>query len=215
MESPKFPEWPIQSFVERLAEANPLPGGGCAVALAGALAAALGSLATQLSLKNPRHHGDDQRDGEFLDKIKEHQSAFLNFLDADALAYQAVVQAQRLPGHTAEQSLSRRQALDAAFLKACEPPLGMAHRGLELLQGAALLAEQGYPVTLADVGVMAFLAEAVVQGALINIFSNLSIIRDSTLTRTVREQAWRIKEQLQGLVTLLRSLLDAQIGKRP
>ncbi|MFP3868232.1 MAG: cyclodeaminase/cyclohydrolase family protein [Desulfobacteraceae bacterium] len=215
MESPKFPQWPIQSFVERLAEASPLPGGGCAVALAGALAAALGSLAAQLSRKKTQDRRANQQDRNLLDKIREQQSAFLEFLDADALAYHNVVQAQRRPSLTPEQRLDRRQALDTAYLQACAPALQMASQGIELLQEAALLVEQDNPVTRADVGVMVFLAEAVVQGALINIFSNLSMIRDSTRAGTAQQQAERIKEQLPGLIDPLKSALLGRVLDRP
>ena len=51
MDRPGFPQWTILNFVEQLAEGTPMPGGGCAVSVAGALAAALGSLSGQISLK--------------------------------------------------------------------------------------------------------------------------------------------------------------------
>ncbi|MDD3580008.1 MAG: cyclodeaminase/cyclohydrolase family protein [Desulfobacca sp.] len=215
MESPGFPQWPIQTFVERLAQGNPLPGGGCALALAGALAAALGGLATQLSLKNPQPEGDIGSVAQLLEEVEAQQAAFLELLDADALAYQAVVQAQRLPRQNADQHLTRRLARDAAFLQACEPPLEMAARGLALLQGASLLAARGNPVTLADVGVMACLAEAVVHGALINVFSNLSMLQNAALSLTVRDQARHLQEQLEDLGPRLRSALYGQVLDRP
>ena len=51
MDRPDFPQWTIINFVEQLAEGTPMPGGGCAVSVVGALAAALGSLSGQISLK--------------------------------------------------------------------------------------------------------------------------------------------------------------------
>ena len=51
MDKPNFPRWTIFNFVEQLAEGTPMPGGGCAVSVVGALASALGSLSGQISLK--------------------------------------------------------------------------------------------------------------------------------------------------------------------
>jgi len=215
MESPGFPQWPIQTFVERLAQGNPLPGGGCALALAGAMAAALGGLATQLYLKKSQPEDDRNVVAQLLKEVEAQQADFLKLLDADALAYQAVVQAQRLPRQHADQRLARQQARDAAFLRACEPPLEMAARGLALLKEAGLLAARGNPVTLADVGAMAFLAEAVVHGALINVFSNLSMIQNAALSLTVRDQARHLQEQLEDLGPRLKLALYGQVLDRP
>jgi formiminotetrahydrofolate cyclodeaminase len=213
MEPPGFPDWSINAFVEQLAQGNPLPGGGCVVALAGALAAALGSLAAQLSSKGHHLSKDDWRSNELLEKIREQQSAFLDFLDADALAYQEVVKARRLPRLTPEERQLQKVALETAFLKACNPPLQMASRGLELLQWAVTLADNGNPVTLADVGVMGFLAEAVVQGALINIFSNLGMIQNSALVQANRERARQIKQEVDALGQQFNILIYHQIGE--
>lgn len=199
MEPPGFPQWSIDTFIKQLAKGTPLPGGGCAVALAGALAAALGSLAAQLSSRGHQLSEDNRRSIDFLEKIREQQSAFLNFLDADALAYQEVIKARRLPRQTPEERQLRKAALETAFLKACEPPLQMASRGLELLHRAITLADNGNPVTLADVGVMGFLARAVVQGALINVFSNLSMIPEPAQSKIVRERAQELERDVDAV----------------
>ena len=105
---------------------------------------------------------------------------FLDLIDADALAYQEVVVARRLPHKEAEEKATRTAAITQAFAEACEPPRQMARLGLEVLDWAMMLGQRGSPVILADVGVMGFLAVAVVHGGLINIFSNLTMMAGST-----------------------------------
>lgn len=210
MEPPGFPDWPITAFVERLAAGTPMPGGGCAVALAGALTAALGSPAIQITRQRDLAPGERHR--VLLDKIREQHSAFLVFLDAEALAYHEGVKARRRPRQTPAEHQARSQAV-AAFLRACDPPLAMAARGLELLHWAGQLADNGQPVTLADVGVMGFLATAVVHGALINIFSNLSMVPDTPEKDPIRERARRIKQQVDRLSPRVQALLYQQVGE--
>jgi len=193
MERPNFPQWTILNFVEQLAEGTPLPGGGCAVSVAGALAAALGSLSGQISR---RRAGDAHQQAD-LAAIQSHleqaRQTFLDLIDADALAYHEVVLARRLPRRTAGEQAQRAAAVIQAFAQACETPLAMARLGLELLQWATHLAEKGNPVIMADVGVMGFLAWAVVQGGLVNVFANLTMMADAPAAAAIRAEAQALK----------------------
>ncbi len=176
MDRPNFPQWTILAFVEQLAEGTPLPGGGCAVSVAGALAAALGSLSGQISLRKAEERAQQAALAAVQSQIERARQTFLDLIDADALAYHQVVLARRLPRTTEAEQYQRDQAIAQAFARACDPPLEMARLGLEVLGWATLLAEKGSPVILADVGVMGFLAQAVVHGGLVNVFANLTMM---------------------------------------
>lgn len=165
-------------FVEQLAEGTPLPGGGCAVALAGALAAALGALAARIIARREADPGSRQSLEELLAGLTRHQQSFLELIDADALAYHGVVEARRQPRRSPGETAARQELIARAYLQACEPPEQMARQGLDLLDWAITLAGAGNPVVQADVGVMGFLAAAVVRGALVNIASNLAMAGD-------------------------------------
>jgi formiminotetrahydrofolate cyclodeaminase len=198
MEKPNFSRWTLGGFVEQLGEGSPLPGGGCAVSLTGALAAALGSLAAQIIAKRPGK-ADPGALGALLHGLQKHRAAFLECIDADALAYQEVVQARRLPRQSREDAVRRQAAIDAAYLQACEPPRQMARQGLEVLRGALELAGHRNPVVLADIGVMGFLAIAVVHGGLVNIFSNLGMVPDSEPKRNLLEEGLRLRTEVETL----------------
>ena len=97
MDKPNFPRWTIINFVEQLAEGTPMPGGGCAVAMVGALAAALGSLSGQISLKKETDQVQKEVWRDLQPQIDQAREKFLDLIDADALAYHGVVLARRLP----------------------------------------------------------------------------------------------------------------------
>jgi len=178
MDKPDFPQWTLRGFVEQLAEGSPLPGGGCAVALAGALAAALGALSARIMAKRPPDGTAKRSLEDLVARITLHQETFLEQIDADALAYHGVVEARQLPRRNPGETAHRERQIAAAFLKACEPPEQMARQGLDLLGWALDLGRGRNPVVLADIGVMGYLAGAVVQGALINIYANLGMAGD-------------------------------------
>ena len=176
MDRPNFPRWTIINFVEQLAEGTPMPGGGCAVSVVGALAAALGSLSGQISLKKETDPAQQDILRDLQPQMDRARQTFLDLIDADALAYHEVVLARRLPHKNAEEKETRTAAIIQAFAKACEPPRQMAVLGLEVLDWAIMLGRRGSPIILADVGVMGFLAVAVVHGGIINILSNLTMM---------------------------------------
>ena len=176
MDRPNFPLWTITNFVEQLAEGTPMPGGGCAVAVVGALAAALGSLSGQISLKKETDPAQQDILRDLQPQIDQARQTFLDLIDADALAYHEVVLARRRPHRNEKEKATRTAAIIQAFAEACETPKQMAVLGLEVLDWAMMLGRRGSPIILADVGVMGFLAVAVVHGGMINILSNLTMM---------------------------------------
>jgi methenyltetrahydrofolate cyclohydrolase len=197
MERPNFPRWTIINFVEQLAEGTPMPGGGCAVSVVGALAAALGSLSGQISFKKESDPDQKELLHDLIPQMDRARETFLDLIDADALAYHEVVLARRLPHKTAEEKATREAAIIQAFTEACEPPQQMAKLGLEVLDWAVTLGWKGNPVILADVGVMGFLAVAVVHGGVINILSNLTMMAGASQSPEMRQEAEKLREMLE------------------
>ena len=193
MDRPNFPHWTIMAFVEQLAEGTPLPGGGCAVSVAGALAAALGSLSGQISQRRAAGGQEQAVLAAMQPQLERARQTFLELIDADALAYHEVVLARRRPHRTAAERSERAAAISQAFERACEPPLAMARLGLEVLQWAAHLAANGNSVVMADVGVMGFLAWAVVHGGVVNVFANLTMMAAAEAAAALRAEAAALK----------------------
>ncbi len=200
------------NFVEQLAEGTPMPGGGCAVSVVGALAAALGSLSGLISFK--KETDPDQKDllHDLAPQMDRARQTFLDLIDADALAYHGVVLARRLPHQTAEEKTARAAAIIQAFAQACDPPRQMAKLGLEVLAWAVMLGRKGNPVILADVGVMGFLAVAVVHGGVINILSNLSMMAGASQSPELRQEAEKLREMLEKQSRVFTELIYRQMG---
>jgi len=212
MDRPGFAQWTILAFVEQLAEGGPMPGAGCAVSVAGALAAALGSLSNQISLKKESNPALKDLLVGMQPQIDQARRKFFDLIDADALAYHEVVKARRLPRDSEGEVNKREAAITQAFAQACEPPRQMAHLGLEVLAWAQTLAQKGNPVILADVGVMGFLAVAVVHGGLINIFSNLTMMADNPVSQSLRSEAEGLRQVLEHRRREFFALIYRQVG---
>jgi formiminotetrahydrofolate cyclodeaminase len=212
MDRPNFPLWTITNFVEQLAEGTPMPGGGCAVAVVGALAAALGSLSGQICLKKEADPAQQDILRDLQPQLDRARQTFLDLIDADALAYHEVVLARRRPHRNDKEKAARTAAISQAFAEACETPKQMAVLGLEVLDRAMRLGRQGSPIILADAGVMGFLAVAVVHGGIINILSNLTMMAGAPQELELREEAEGLRQSLEKRSREFQELIYGQMG---
>jgi len=179
-------EMAIGTFLDRLASADPTPGGGTASALAGAMAAALAAMVARLSTGKG---GGDAAFARVIETADRVRGALLTLAAEDAQAFDAVMQAMRLPRATEEQKRARQAAVQATLPRAAEVPLRVMEETLRVLRLLPDLARTGNPNAVSDVAVSALLGEAAVHGALHNVQINAAAIRDHTLAAGLRGDA--------------------------
>jgi formiminotetrahydrofolate cyclodeaminase len=94
-------------------------------------------------------------------------------VDVDAAAYDAVMEAYRLPKGTEEEKTARKQAIAAALSHATDVPRRTAHGCREVLRAAVDAATHGNPNALSDAKTAGALAWAGLIGAIENVRINL------------------------------------------
>src|SRR5262249_22094893 len=83
----------IRPVVNRVASADPVPGGGSVSALTGALGAALGQMAIRITQEKKSFQQYADRYADALDRLAPYTSALLELADADSEAYSRVMAA--------------------------------------------------------------------------------------------------------------------------
>jgi formiminotetrahydrofolate cyclodeaminase len=168
----------IRAFSERLASADPAPGGGSASAVAGALAAALAAMVARLTIGREKYaaHWDEME--RVLAQAERLRGQMLALVDADTAAYRNVMEAYRLPKGDAERQAARKSAVQEALLHAADIPLAAAEAAVQILNLAALAAQHGNKNAASDASVAALLAHAALHGAARNVRINLQQIDD-------------------------------------
>jgi formiminotetrahydrofolate cyclodeaminase len=163
----------VRRLVERLATSDPVPGGGSAAALAGAMGAALVRMVVELTVDRPAAEGHAEELTEISLAASNWQSELLNLAELDATAYDAVVRARRLPRDSELDKQARDTQVAAAVREATRAPLATARVANEVLGLAERLAPIGNRNAVSDVGVAALLAVAAIRGAAMNVEINL------------------------------------------
>jgi formiminotetrahydrofolate cyclodeaminase len=169
----------VRRLVERLATSDPVPGGGSAAALAGAMGAALVRMVVELSMGRPAAEGHDDALAEIGAAAGAWQSELLDLAERDAGAYDAVVRARRLPRGTEHDRQARDVQVAAAVREATRVPLTTARVAGEVLTLTERLAPIGNRIAISDVGVAALLAVTALRGAALNVEINLPYLASS------------------------------------
>jgi formiminotetrahydrofolate cyclodeaminase len=169
----RLTDLPARTLIEQLATSDPIPGGGSAAALAGAMSAALVQMVVALTSGRPAAAGHEPALLEIASAAATAQSDLLRLTELDAAAYAAVVRARRLPRETEIERRAREVQAAAATREATMAPLETARRAADVLRLAERLASIGNRNAISDVGVGALLAAAAMRGAALNIRINL------------------------------------------
>lgn len=167
-----FSEQTIGDFSSLLSSKAPVPGGGGASALVGALAASLGGMVAALTVGKPKYAACEDEMRAALLEAERLRNRFLALMDEDAEAFAPLAAAYRLPKETEVERAARASIMETALRSAVEPPLAIMETCGEALQLIALCAEKGSAVAVSDAGVAASLCRAALEGASLNVFIN-------------------------------------------
>ncbi len=189
---------PVRTFVERLASAEPTPGGGSAAALAGALAGALTAMVARLSMGRG---ADDELLDQSVRTAEQAAQTLLALVDRDAEAFDRVMAAMRMPRGSDPEKASRQAAVQEALQNATAVPLTTAEQALLVLALAPEIARIGNPNAVSDMGVAALLAHAAVRGALLNVAINAKSIKDAGYRRDAAARAGELERRADDLRT--------------
>jgi glutamate formiminotransferase/formiminotetrahydrofolate cyclodeaminase len=215
-EAPPLSELSVRTLVARLATREPVPGGGSAAAIAGALAAALVEMVAALSVALPDLAAKMADISEVADGAARLRSELLDLAQRDADAYAAVALARRLPRATETARAERGRAVAAATEEATRIPLLTAEAALAVLELAERVAVIGTPHAVSDAGVAAQLACAAVHGAVLNVRINLPYLAaDAALRDSAAARAGELVAEAGRRNSAAQRLVDARLAGAP
>jgi glutamate formiminotransferase/formiminotetrahydrofolate cyclodeaminase len=182
----------LDAWLDELASGAPVPGGGSAAALAGALAAALVAMVARLTVGRKAYAAVEGRTRDILGEAERLRGELRRLVDEDAAAYATVSQAYKRPKGDPE----RAKAVDAALLGAARPPLEAARRAARLMMLARELAERANTSARSDARVAQRLAGAALDGAIENVRVNIAALSDAGLGKDLVDEADRLRRGL-------------------
>jgi formiminotetrahydrofolate cyclodeaminase len=176
-------------FVDILASKAPVPGGGGAAALCGALGTALGNMVGSLTVDNPKYV--DVRDD--IIRLKEQadalQKEFCDLVARDAEVFEPLSCAYGMPKSTDKERAVRAEVMEGCLRACCAVPLLIMERCCEAIDLHERFAEKGTAIAISDVGVGVAFAKAALEGASLNVFINTKSMADRAYAEEANSKA--------------------------
>jgi formiminotetrahydrofolate cyclodeaminase len=183
-----FAQHTLTDYLAALAAPTPAPGGGAAAAVSGATAAALVEMVAGLSLKKSPESADAALQQRTAAQMAAARAELLALADDDANAYDAFIQAMRLPKIEESEREERSRSMSAAAERAAEVPLQTLRAITSVAEAARLLTGHSLVSAASDLDVALRFARAAGLSAAENIEVNLPFIDDPETRATLANQ---------------------------
>jgi formiminotetrahydrofolate cyclodeaminase len=190
----------LTDVLDAFASNQPVPGGGSAAALAGAVGASLFIMVA--GLPKTRHGTHEEREAltAAASRLRPLRDELASLVDRDSEAYTSVITAYRLPKSTEPERAARRQAIDAAMRTATEAPLAAMRACERVMREAETVSTGGAPSAASDVAVAIELLKTAARGAALNVDTNLAALNDEEYVARVSQERRDLEQAIETLL---------------
>jgi formiminotetrahydrofolate cyclodeaminase len=190
----------LAELLDAFASNQPVPGGGSAAALAGAVGASLFIMVA--GLPKTRHGTDEERAAltAAAARVRPLRDELASLIDRDSEAYTSVISAYRLPRSTDAEQAARRQAISDAMRAATEAPLATVRACERVMREAEAIATGGAASAASDVAVGIELLKTAARGAGLNVDTNLTSVKDAEYVSRVSQELRDLEQAIEDLL---------------
>lgn len=190
-----------QEFTDLLSTKAPVPGGGGASALAGAIGMALGSMVGALTVGKKKYAAVETEIRAAMEDAQALRQRLLALVEEDARAFAPLAQAYRLPTFTDAEKAHKAQVMEQCLQDACAVPLSLMECCYQAIRLQQVFGEKGSIMAISDAGVGAALCKAALQGAYLNVKINTRAMKD-------RDHAFALEAKAERLLAEALPLAD-------
>lgn len=188
-------EHSIQEYLKVLSSKAPVPGGGGASALAGALGSALGMMVANLTIGKKRYADVEEEMKQLLGELEEIREDFVRLADEDALVFAPLSAAYSLPASTEEEKAYKDEVMEKNLLAASLVPIRIMEKTGRVLEILGELAAKGSRLAVSDVGVAVSFVRGALLGAVMNVYINTKSMKDRRKANELNEYAERMTRE--------------------
>ena len=201
---------PVAGFIQQVASKAPVPGGGSAAALSGAVGAALLSMVTNFTIgkKNYAHVSDEF--ARLRDRTEVLRSRLTVLIDEDTAAFNRYRIANKLPESDVAERAHKTIELAATTQATVDVPEQTMTLCLEGLGYATPIARDGNVNTVSDAGAGAELLAAGLEGAALNVLINLSGL-DEQQAKSYRKKVEEARMNGRRMLAEVRQILSEKL----
>lgn len=179
-----FAQASCTEFVTVLASNAPVPGGGGASALVGAIGTALGNMVGSLTVGKKKYADVEAEIIALKAKCDALQTELLDQIALDAKGFEPLAKAYGIP----KDAPDRDKILEEATMVACRVPVKIMELCCESLDAIAVFAEKGSRLAVSDAGCGAVCVKAALQAASLNVFINTKTLKNREIAEEMNKK---------------------------
>jgi formiminotetrahydrofolate cyclodeaminase len=187
------------------ASSEPTPGGGSVAAIVAAFAASMSAMVGNLTIGKKKYRDVEAEITMLRDRALGLMNRMEELVEADMSQFRRFMEYYKMPAATDEEKERKEHLIQEALKGATETPLEIARACLEILKVVDEVAPIGNTMAISDAGVSAYLAEAALMAALLNVDINLPNLKDASF-------AEKAKQDKEGLIHQAREIKERALA---
>lgn len=196
-----------REFTSLLAAKVPVPGGGGASALVGALGSALGSMAGNMTLGRKKYAAVEEDLRVLLERGDEIQKRLLELVDADAAAFEPLSRAYSIP----KDDPTHDAVLEEATTRACAAPMETLEQCAKAVELLEELLEKSSVMLISDVGCGATCCRAAMECAALNVFINTKTMKNRVTAAALEHRTDELLREYGARATAVADAVRIQL----
>ncbi len=173
-----FSTVPCNEFVDVLSSKAPVPGGGGASALVGAVGTALGNMVGSLTVGKKKYADVEEEMYSLKEKATKLQEELRRLVERDAEVFEPLSKAYGMPRATEEEKAEKARVMEIVLKDACSVPMEIMEKCCEAIELLEVFAEKGSTLAISDAGVGAAMCKAALLGASLNVYINTKSMKN-------------------------------------
>lgn len=188
----------VASFTEKLASPAPVPGGGGACGLVGAIGIALGDMVGELTVGKKKYAKVEADLRALMARAQDLRVRLLDCVEKDAVAFEPLSRAYSIP----KDDPGRDAVMEKCLRGAATVPLEIFDLVCEAIEIERDFAEKGSKLVVSDAATGVSFCRAALRGAAVNVKVNTRLMKD-------RAYAEAIDRHVDEAMTKYMDLADA------
>ena len=199
-------EQTCQGFLDALASKAPVPGGGGASALVGALGTALCTMVGNYTVGKEKYAEVEEDAKALMAKAEDIRARLLALVDADAEAFEPLSKAYAIP----KDDPNREAVMEQCLRDAAATPMEILRLSCQAIDLHREMLDKGSVMMLSDVGTGVIFCQSALYGAALNVRVNTKSMTDRTFAKAMDEETDALVEQYG---TIARQVYNVILGR--
>lgn len=191
----------VSRFTELLASPAPVPGGGGASALVGAIGIALGDMVGELTAGKKKYADVEDEIKALMEKAQDLRVKLLACIEKDAVAFEPLSKAYSIP----KDDPKRDEVMEKCLREAAAAPLEIFDLCCEAIALEKEFAEKGSALVISDAATGVAFCQSAMYGAAVNVKVNTKLMRDRAYAEKINA---RIDERMERYRRIAEQVYD-------